>query len=273
MAPPLTALSFWACLVGLAGYGLALGWLLRSLRHQTAPDRLPVQLLTLLGLAAHAAATAGAIWRHDGHVYLGLLESGTLFALTVTAFISIAALRRPVLTLHLITLPVSLLSLAALALFRGDPARIEAPGHALISHIVLSACAYSLLCMAASQALIVLWQDRTLRAKRQLGALRVLPSLETMEALLFSQLWAGFLVLTLAIGSGFAFLDDMFAQQVAHHTVLSIASWVIYAILLIGHARFGWRGRTVTYGALVAFVLLLLGYFGSKFVLEILLRP
>jgi ABC-type uncharacterized transport system permease subunit len=60
---------------------------------------------------------------------------------------------------------------------------------------------------------------------------------------------------------------------VAHHTVLSIASWVIYAILLIGHARFGWRGRTVTYGALVAFVLLLLGYFGSKFVLEILLRP
>jgi ABC-type uncharacterized transport system permease subunit len=271
MAPPLTALTVWACVVGLAGYGLALGWLVRSMRHHEAPDRLPVLLLTLFALAAHATATVGAIWRVDGHAYLGLLESATLFAFTVTAFISIAALRRPVLTLHLITLPVSLLTLGALALISGDPARIEAPGHALISHIVLSVCAYSLLCMAASQALIVLWQDRTLRAKRQLGALRVLPSLETMEALLFSQLWVGFLMLTLAIASGFTFLDDLFAQQVAHHTVLSIASWVIYAVLLLGHSRFGWRGRTVTYGALAAFALLLLAYFGSKFVIEILL--
>lgn len=271
MAPPLTALTFWACLVGLTGYGLALGWLLRSIRHHEAPNRLPVLLLTLLALAAHAVATAGAVWRSDGHVYLGLVESATLFALTVTAFISIAALRRPVLTLHLITLPVSLVTLGALALTLGNPTRIEAPGHALVSHIVLSASAYSLLFMAASQALILLWQDRTLRAKRQLGALRVLPSLETMEALLFSQLWVGFLMLTLAIASGFTFLDDMFAQQVAHHTVLSIASWVIYAVLLLGHSRFGWRGRTVTYGALAAFVLLLLAYFGSKFVLEILL--
>jgi ABC-type uncharacterized transport system permease subunit len=42
-------------------------------------------------------------------------------------------------------------------------------------------------------------------------------------------------------------------------------------VLLLGHSRSGWRGRTVTYGALAAFALLLLAYFGSKFVIEILL--
>jgi ABC-type uncharacterized transport system permease subunit len=71
--------------------------------------------------------------------------------------------------------------------------------------------------------------------------------------------------------SGFAFLEDMFAQQVVHHTVLALASWLIYAGLLTGHYLFGWRSYTATYGTMIAFALLLLAYFGSKFVLEIVL--
>lgn len=271
MAPPLTALTLGACLVALAGYALALASLVRAIRSRASPPSLLISLPTLTALLAHAIAAGSAIWRGDGHVYLGLAESATLFTLTVTAFVCAAAIRRPVLTLHLFTLPMSMVALSALAFFSGESTRVEAPSPALVSHIVLSACAYSLLCMAASQALIVLWQDHTLRAKRELDVLRVLPPLETMETVLFFQLWVGFLMLTLAIASGFAFLDDLFAQQVAHHTVLSISSWIVYAVLLLGHYRFGWRGHTVTYGALGAFSLLLLAYFGSKFVLEIVL--
>jgi ABC-type uncharacterized transport system permease subunit len=84
-------------------------------------------------------------------------------------------------------------------------------------------------------------------------------------------LWAGILTLTAAIATGFVFLDDMFAQRVVHHTVLAIASWVGYAVLLTGRHFFGWRSSTATSWTLVAFALLILGYFGSKFVLEILL--
>jgi ABC-type uncharacterized transport system permease subunit len=101
---------------------------------------------------------------------------------------------------------------------------------------------------------------------------RVLPPLQTMEALLFNLLWAGIAVLTLAIGSGFLFLEDMFAQRVVHHTVLAIASWCVYAALLAGRQVFGWRGSTAVRWTLIAFLLLVLGYFGSKFVIEILLE-
>ena len=75
----------------------------------------------------------------------------------------------------------------------------------------------------------------------------------------------------MAIGSGFLFLDDMFEQHVVHPTVLALASWFLYAGLLLGHSIFGWRGTTAVRWTLIAFTLLVLGYFGSKFVIEILL--
>jgi len=85
-------------------------------------------------------------------------------------------------------------------------------------------------------------------------------------------LWTGIALLSISIISGFAFLDDMFAQRVVHHTVLSSAAWVMYTGLLVGHRLLGWRGTTAVRWTLIAFVLLLLGYFGSKFVLEIVLQ-
>jgi ABC-type uncharacterized transport system permease subunit len=102
--------------------------------------------------------------------------------------------------------------------------------------------------------------------------MRVLPPLQTMETLLFGLLWTGIIALTLAIISGFVFLDDMFEQRVVHHTVLALSSWVLYGILLAGHRLFGWRGTTAVRWTLIAFGLLVLGYFGSKFVIEILLE-
>jgi len=63
----------------------------------------------------------------------------------------------------------------------------------------------------------------------------------------------------------------MFAQQLAHKTVLSIIAWCVFATLLAGHRFLGWRGRTATRWTLGGFASLMLAYFGSKFVLEVLL--
>ena len=56
-----------------------------------------------------------------------------------------------------------------------------------------------------------------------------------------------------------------------HKTVFSLLAWVAFAMLLLGRARFGWRGRKavrVLYGGAL---LLLLAYVGSRFVLEVML--
>ena len=83
---------------------------------------------------------------------------------------------------------------------------------------------------------------------------------------------AGVLILTLSLGTGFLFLHDLFAQHLVHKTVLSLFAWIIFCFILIGRQRYGWRGRVAVNWILAGFLLLLLGYFGSKFVLEQILE-
>ena len=68
-------------------------------------------------------------------------------------------------------------------------------------------------------------------------------------------------------------LDSLrrFHRQVLHHIVLTSLSWLVYVFFLAGRHLFGWRGLTAVRWTLLAFSLLVLGYLGSKFVLEYLL--
>jgi len=93
-----------------------------------------------------------------------------------------------------------------------------------------------------------------------------------MESLLFQMLGTGLFFLTISLVSGFIFIEDLFAQHLAHKTVLSIIAWIIFSSLLIGRLRYGWRGRTAVRWTLTGFILLLLAYFGSKLVLELILN-
>jgi len=54
--------------------------------------------------------------------------------------------------------------------------------------------------------------------------------------------------------------------------VLTILSWLTLLILLIGRKRRGWRGTRAVHWTLGAMALLALAFFGSKFVLEMLLH-
>ena len=110
-------------------------------------------------------------------------------------------------------------------------------------HVVLALLAYSVLTVAAAQSLFLAWQERALRRRQARWVLKALPPLQTMETVLFECVALGLLLLTLTLGTGMLFLEDLFAQQVVHHTVRSIASWVVFTILLLGRHRLGWRGR------------------------------
>lgn len=148
---------------------------------------------------------------------------------------------------------------------------LERQNWEIAAHIALSTLAYALLTIAVALALALALLDRRLRSRRALGWLRILPSVEALEAGTFQALTAGFAVLTLALFSGFVFVDDLFAQHLIHKTVLSSLAWVVFAVLLFGRWRFGWRGRVATTWTLSGFALLGLAYFGSKIVLESIL--
>jgi len=139
-------------------------------------------------------------------------------------------------------------------------------------HVLLSLTAYAFLSLAAAQAVLVWIQRRQLQAHRPGGFMRALPALDTTESLLFTLLSAGFIVLSLSLATGFFYLDDMFAQSLVHKTVLSVLAWVIFGSLLFARWRWGWRGQRAVVWTLAGFAVLITAYFGSKFVLELLLN-
>jgi ABC-type uncharacterized transport system permease subunit len=142
----------------------------------------------------------------------------------------------------------------------------------ILLHAISSALAFAVLAIAAVQAVLVGLQNQALRHHRIRGIVQSLPPLTTMERVLFELVWAGIILLTLSIASGLIFLDNFFAQHLAHKTVLSLLAWIIFTTLLIGRYRFGWRGMRAVRWTLGGCGLLVLAYFGSKFVLEVLLN-
>lgn len=144
-------------------------------------------------------------------------------------------------------------------------------GWELAVHIVIAVVAYALIALGAVIALALSALDRRLRGHRPLGVLSKLPSVEALEAAMFQTISAGFALLTLTLFSGFFFVRDLVAQHLSHKVALSCVAWLILGTLLIGHWRLGWRGRLAARWTLGGFVLLGMAYFGSKFVLEIIL--
>ena len=93
-----------------------------------------------------------------------------------------------------------------------------------------------------------------------------------MEDTLYDLVFVGFGLLTAAIVTGFVFVDDVFAQHLAHKTVLTVLAWSVFGMLILGRFAWGWRGMVAVRWTLTGFILLLLGFFGSKVVLEVILE-
>jgi len=141
-------------------------------------------------------------------------------------------------------------------------------------HLLLSIFAYSVLTIAALHALLMAALDRGLHGGAMAAWLRELPPLVPMERLLFQLLGSGFAALTLSLASGIWFSEAWFGKpfQLTHKIVFGLLSWLVFALLLLGRWRYGWRGRKAVRLTLIGFALLLLAYVGSKFVLEVVLK-
>lgn len=225
-----------------------------------------------LGLICQFSATVSALIQNEPvmSLNLSLLAVSSLVTCVIVGVTAISTLRVRADNLMLLCLPLAAISLGALSLIPAGNTQPIALDSAQIGHILLSISAYAALMTAALQSVLIALQERRLRTP-QTGLIGLLPPMESMENLFITMLWLGVGLLTLSIGTGLFFLQDMFDQRLVHHTVLTSMSWMVYVGFLTGHHLFGWRGVTGVRWNLAAFVLLLLGYLGSKFVLEYLL--
>ncbi len=188
--------------------------------------------------------------------------------------------------LQALVLPLAALCALLPAAFPGLESPPYSSSFAFRAHLALAMLAYSTFTIGALHALLMALLEGTLHGGRRgdagassggagllAGPLASLPPLLTLERLLFQILGLGFVLLTLTLATGVLFSEQVFGRafRLNHKTLFAVVSWLIFAALLAGRWRYGWRGRRALRWTLAGFIALLLAYAGSRFVLEVIL--
>lgn len=223
--------------------------------------------LVAIGITMHSNTLYGSILIGDGF-NLSLGNTVSMIGLEL-AIISLIAALNP----KLRGISAGLLILGAVAagmtVHESSPATMAALGWQVRAHILISLMSYGLLSVGAIVAIFAMVQERRLQAGRLSAVSGLLAPLETTERLLFGITAAGFAGLALAISSGLTFVDNLFAQHLAHKTAFSLLALLVFGALLAGRFFAGWRGKRAIRLYLGGFVLLCLAYFGVRLILEL----
>ncbi|MEX1198465.1 MAG: cytochrome c biogenesis protein CcsA [Pseudohongiellaceae bacterium] len=258
-------------LSAVALYLVALAFLYQDLRVREKAHRTDKRVLGI-GLVAgllHLVSAWGLI-ASDGQYVFGIPQVSTLIFAAIALLLQISSIRKPLHNLMVGLFPLAIVAIIASLVLsaRTNPVTL---GAGMVSHILLSILAYSFFTIAALQAAFLAVQNYQLRHHHAASVIHRFPPLQDMEAFLFDLLWVGQTLLTLGIISGFLFVDDFGARGLPHKTFFSLLAWVVFGVLLWGRHVLGWRGNTAIKGTLTGFLFLVLGFYGSKVVIEYIL--
>jgi ABC-type uncharacterized transport system permease subunit len=155
------------------------------------------------------------------------------------------------------------------------PGRVtpDAYSFAFKLHLVVGMLAYSLFVVATLHAVLISVVERRLHSAPTVID-PATPPLLTLETWVFRLTAAAFIVLTVTLVVGVAYSESLFgkAMRFDHKTLFVLLSWLTFGGLLAGRWRYGWRGRTALRWTVSGFVMLMLAYPGSRFVLEVILH-
>lgn len=143
-------------------------------------------------------------------------------------------------------------------------------------HWALGLASYGLFAVAVAHAWLMMRADSQMRlSPSSMSATSSGLPLLTLERLTFRFVTAGFVLLTATLLAGWLFSESLYGAGKVwkwdHKTIFSVLSWLAFAVLIVGRAEFGWRGRTAVRVLYIGSGLLLLAYVGSRFVLEMVL--
>ncbi|SFM15991.1 inner membrane protein YpjD [Variovorax sp. OV329] len=227
----------------------------------------------LLGLAwlLHAATLACGLV--GGQARFGFGPALSVTAWLVLTVYAIESRMYPALNVRRVLAGLGAVAVLLAVLFPGTLLHVSASPW-LPLHLALGIASYGLFGAAVVHAGLMGHAEKQIRqASAPAGGVPLL----TLERLTFRFVAGGFVLLTATLLAGFLFSEMLYGTSVRswkwdHKTVFSLLAWVTFGVLLIGRARFGWRGRAATRVLYAGSVLLLLAYVGSRFVLEVVLH-
>ena len=259
--------------VVVAALYVVAAWIARPRDAGAAASPLAQRAAIAVAFAVHAVVIVRAIVTPDG------LDLSFAHALSLVAALAVlvawaSGALRILPGVATMILPVAALCAALPALSRTAHPFRYADAPLAAAHISIALVAYALFVVAALQAVVLTGIEQRLHRGAPPAGESATPPLLTLERYLFRLIGIGFVLLTVALASGFLFSETLFGKPVTftHKNVFSVAGWAAFAVLLFGRWRYGWRGRTALKWIVGGTLLLVLGYLGSKFVMEVILQ-
>ncbi|WP_273021192.1 cytochrome c biogenesis protein CcsA [Rheinheimera sp.] len=258
--------------LALLAYLVATGSVLLRIFHPQGPHFKTTFSAAVLGVVLHALVLGDMLFTGQGQNF-SLLNVSSLVCWLITVAVTLTALRTPIILL----LPVvygfaAMVQLAVLTLPHNVQLHHFEQNVGLLVHITLAFIAYAILMMAMLYSFQVSYINNKLKQKNIAAVTRHMPPLVQAEILQFRLLLAGTVLLGLALLVAALFMDNWLAKENLHKTIFSLLGFIVFATLCWGHARKGWRGKIANTLTIAGAALLTLGYFGSRFVREVLLN-
>lgn len=264
----ITVLTLLSCVF----YAAATVHVLSRLFHTQGPSQKTTVILSTLAILTHMVLLVNSVFTNQGQD-VSFINVSLLTCWVIVLSVTAVSLKFPATLL----LPV-VYGFAAILLF----ASLFMPHHlivqnihleaGLVTHITLSLLAYCILIIATLYAVQFYFIDKRLKRKDLAIVYSHLPPLMVVERQLYQLVTVGTALLTLALLSGFIFVDTMISKEYAHKTILSLLAWAIFATVVFGRHLKGWRGKSSVITIMVGAALLTLAYFGSRFVQEVILH-
>jgi ABC-type uncharacterized transport system permease subunit len=259
--------TIWIEILGLITYSLTFTYVWRY-RASLAKTTLLIPIV-IVDIIIHGLISYTNIDSPDGHNFglFNIFNTTTWISMIIVLW---NLLKYNSTTLLFLSLPISIASIFGVLLFDGTaPVRLTGNGQNIL-HILLGISSMGILLLAAIQSVLVLYIDRQLRVSPA-NLSSTFGSLQSIERYLLQLLTSGFILMTFSLMLVSLLPSEVTQTQVLHKVILTLISWLILAILMFGYYLKGWRGVFAAKWTLIGVFLLMLGYFGSKLVLEFII--
>lgn len=258
----------------LAGHFWRTRWQVAGPTAAGQPASLQPWERTAIGAAllVHLVALQGAIF-FDGHMVFSFALALSLVLWLATGLLWAENFKTRLESLQPVILACAALGAVAPLMLPRTHDVGAADVESFRFHLLAAMAAYGLFTVAAVQALFMRVAEKRLHEHTLSQGISRLPPILAMERLLFRTVAAAFGLLSIALISGAIYSAEVHgtAFRADHKTIFGFLSWLLFAGLLVGRHRFGWRGKMATRWLLAGFLVLVLAYLGTRFVVEILL--
>lgn len=138
----------------------------------------------------------------------------------------------------------------------------------LFLHIVVSLVSYGLLGLAAIQALLLKFQEQKLKDLDNSSLSNLMPSMDTMENIMFDLIVIGFVLLTISLLTGAPFISADADKILLQKVTFSVIAWLAYFYLIYQRFSSNVIGKKANNLAIGGMAFLLFAYLGTKVLFE-----